>query len=274
MTAATATTTTVLPRGRELSARVGVLGGLQQTLTMAWRTVIRVRHNPQELADISFMPIMFTLLFTYVFGGAISGSRSDYLQFMIPGMLVMSMLFATLNVGTGINTDLSKGMFDRLRSLPIARWAPFAGRILGDQFKQIWSVLLIIGVGLILGFRPESWPGVLGASVLLLVFAAAFSWVPVLVGIMARDAEKVQIFGFAVILPLNFVSGVFAPTDTMPGWLDAFAQVNPVGILLIAARSLVDGEPDTAAVVWSLVWAAGIVLVFGALSVRALKRRV
>jgi ABC-2 type transport system permease protein/oleandomycin transport system permease protein len=270
---ATTTISTAVPRVPQLSSRVGLVAGLRQTLTMAWRTVIRVRHNPQELADISFMPVMFTLLFTYVFGGAISGSRQSYLQFMIPGMLVMSMLFATLNVGQGINTDLNKGMFDRLRSLPIARWAPFAGRILGDQFKQAWSVALIIGVGMILGFRPESWSGVLGAAVLLLVFAAAFSWVSVLVGIVAKDAEKVQIFGFAVILPLNFISGVFAPTDTMPGWMDAFAQVNPVGILLIASRGLIDGEPDAAAVSWSLVWAAGIVVVFAALSVGALKRR-
>lgn len=270
----TAATTTLPPR--QLSARVGFFQGISQMFTLAWRSTVSVKHEPKQLADISFQPIIFTLLFTFVFGGAISGDRHAYLQFMIPGMLVMSMLFATINVGIGLNTDLSQGVFDRFRSLPIARWAPLAGRIIGDQFKQVWSVLLVVGVGLLLGFRPEKgFLGVLAAGLLLLVFAIAFSWVPTLVGVAADQAEKVQVFAFAVILPLNFVSGVFAPVESMPSWLQAFAEVSPVAILLKACRGLMNGGVGvTSAVVWSLIWAAVIAIVFGALSVRALKKRI
>ncbi|WP_199824050.1 ABC transporter permease [Streptomyces sp. NBRC 109706] len=261
--------------GAEPGARVGLAEGVRQSLTLAWRTLVQVRHNPFELSDFSIQPIMFVLLFTYVFGGAIAGSVHDYLTFMLPGMIVMNMLFVTLYVGQGLNTDLTKGVFDRLRSLPIARWAPLAGRIAADQVKQAWSILLVFVVGLILGFRLGS-PGPIGmlaAVVLLLVFALAFSWVAVLVGLLAKDAERVQIFGFTALFPLTFVSNVFVPTDTMPGWLQAFVDINPVSILAEACRGLMLGGAVAAPVLKSLAWAVAIAAVFAPLSVWVFKRK-
>ncbi|GAA5108040.1 ABC transporter permease [Haloechinothrix salitolerans] len=259
----------------ELSPRVTPIEGLRQTLTLAWRTVVQVRHNPWEMSDFSIQPIMFVLLFTYVFGGAIAGDTQRYLTFMLPGMLVMNMLFVTLYVGQGLNTDLTKGVFDRLRSLPIARWAPLAGRITADQVKQLWSIVLVLGVGAILGFRVETnIAGLLGAVLLLLAFALAFSWVAVLVGVMAKDPERVQIFGFTALFPVTFVSNVFVPTHTMPGWLQPFVDVNPVSILADACRGLMIGGEVAQPVLGSLLWALAIVLVFAPLSVWAFKRRV
>src|SRR5215475_5880179 len=194
MTAIPATTTPPA-----LSPRVSPAEGVRQTLTLAWRTIVQVRHNPWELGDFSIQPIMFVLLFTYVFGGAIGGSPGAYLTFALPGILVMNMLFVTMYVGTGLNTDLTKGVFDRLRSLPIARWAPLTGRITADLVKQAWSIALLLVVGTILGFRfGTSFTAVLAAIALILVFALAFSWVLVLVGILAQDPEKVSLISFAV----------------------------------------------------------------------------
>nr|WP_083459683.1 ABC transporter permease [Jiangella muralis] len=279
------TVTAARPAPAELSPRVGVGEGVRQTMTLAWRTIVQVRHNPWELGDYSIQPIMFVLLFTYVFGGAIAGSTSEYLTFALPGIIVMNMLFITMYVGTGLNTDLTKGVFDRLRSLPIARWAPMAGRILADQVKQAWSIFLLLAIGMVLGFRIGTgvW-SLLAAVGLLLLFALAFSWVSVLVGVLAKDPEKVQLFGFTALFPVTFVSNVFAPTSTMPGWLQPIVENNPVTILSDACRALMVGDDTigtewhvasaTTPVVQSLIWAAAIAAVFAPLSVWALRRRV
>jgi oleandomycin transport system permease protein len=270
-----ATTTTVARPGARPATRPGPLEGLRQTATLAWRTLVQIRHNPWELGDFSFQPIMFVLLFTYVFGGAIAGSTGEYLTFALPGIIVMNMLFVTMYVGMGLNTDLTKGVFDRLRSLPLARWAPMAGRITADLVKQAWSIALLLAVGAILGFRiGTSWLQLLAAVLLLLVFALAFSWLSVLVGVLARDPEHVQLFGFTALFPITFVSNVFVPSDTMPGWLQSVVDVNPVTILADATRGLMVGGPVAAPVTGSLVWAAVIVAVFGPLSMWAFKRRV
>ena len=258
-----------------LSPRVSPVEGLRQTLTLAWRTLVQVRHNPFELLDFSIQPIMFVLLFTYVFGGAISGSTAAYLTFALPGIIVMNMLFVTMYVGTGLNTDLTKGVFDRLRSLPIARWAPLAGRIAADLVKQAWSIALLLAVGMLMGFRiGTNLAGLFGAFALLLVFALAFSWVSVLVGVLAKDPEHVQIFGFTALFPLTFVSSVFVPTSEMPGWLQAFVKVNPVTILADATRGLLVAGPVATPVIQTLLWAVIITVVFAPLAVWAFKRRV
>jgi oleandomycin transport system permease protein len=263
------------PAVQALPERVSVGDGLRQTLVLAWRTLVQIRHNPYELLDFSIQPIIFVLLFTYVFGGAISGSVGEYLTFVLPGIIVMNMLFVTMYVGLGLNTDLTKGVFDRLRSLPIARWAPLAGRITADMVKQAWSIALLVGVGMILGFRIEtSLLGLLGAVALLLSFALSFSWVAVLVGVLADSPEKVQIYGYTALFPITFVSSAFAPAETMPGWLQAVVEVNPVTFLSDACRGLLIGGPVAEPAAWSLLWAAAIAVVFAPLSVWALKRRV
>jgi len=249
--------------------------GIRQTLTLAWRTIVQVRHNPWELGDFSIQPIMFVLLFTYVFGGAIAGSTGEYLTFALPGIIVMNMLFVTMYVGMGLNTDLTKGVFDRLRSLPIARWAPLAGRIMADQVKQAWSIALLLTVGAILGFRiGTSFMGLIGAVALLLVFALAFSWVSVLVGVTAKDPEHVQIFGFTALFPVTFVSNAFVETDTLPGWLQTWVKVNPVTKLSDATRGLLVGGPVAEPLMASLMWAVVIAGVFVPLAMWAFKRRV
>lgn len=257
-----------------LRPRVSPLEGLRQTLTLAWRTLVQIRHNPWELGDFSFQPIMFVLLFTYVFGGAIKGSTGAYLTFALPGIIVMNMLFVTMYVGLGLNTDLTKGVFDRLRSLPIARWAPLTGRITADLLKQAWSIALLLGVGFILGFRlGTNLAGLVGAVALLLFFALAFSWVSVLVGVLARDPEKVQLFGFTALFPVTFVSNVFVPVETMPGWLQGVVKANPVSILSDAARGLLVGGPTVGPVLASILWGIGIMAVFAPLSMWGFKRR-
>lgn len=271
MTAATVTA----PRPAGARRRIGPLDGLRHTRTLAWRTIVRTKENPAELGELAAQPIIFTLLFTYVFGAAISGDRGSYLQFMIPGMMVMTMLSTTLQVGQGLNTDLNTGVFDRLRSLPIARWAPLAGRILADQTKQVWGIVLVLIVGMILGYRPgNGFLGFLGAALLMLVFALALSWVAVLIGVTSPDAERVQMFGMVVVLPISFISGVFAPTATMPGIFQVFADINPVGNLLEASRGLANGGPVAESLTWTLAWCAILVIIFAPLAVRALNKRV
>ena len=260
--------TTVEPRIRPIVA-------VRNTGTLAWRTLVQIKHNPFELIDFSVQPIMFLVLFTYVFGGAIAGSTSEYLVFGLPGIIVQNLLFATMNTGVGLNTDITGGVFDRLRSLPIARFSPLAGRILADVIKQAWAVALLLAVGTMLGFRFGTGPlDVLAAFGLLLVFAFAASWMSVLVAMLVSKPDKVQIFGFALLFPLTFASNAFAPTASMPGWLQAWVKVNPVTILADATRGLLTGGPVATPVARSLLWAAILLAVFAPLSVWAFRRRV
>jgi ABC transporter DrrB family efflux protein len=257
-----------------LSTRVTPLQGVRQTLSLAWRTLVQIKHNPFELIDFSVQPVMFLLLFTYVFGGAISGSPHQYLTFALAGIIVQNSLFTTLNTGVGLSTDLEKGFFDRLRALPIARFSPLAGRIVADLVKQAWSVAMLLGVGALLGFRVGTNVfGVFGAFGLVLISTLAISWAIVLVSMIVASPEKVQIFGFIVLFPLTFTSNAFVPTVSMPGWLQAWSNVNPVTILSDAIRGLLVSGPVATPALQSLLWALGFTVVFAPLAVRAFKRR-
>jgi oleandomycin transport system permease protein len=256
------------------ASRVGIAQALRQTRALAWRSILQIRRNPFELGDYSIQPIIFLVLFLYVFGGAIAGSTEDYLRFMLPGIIVMNMIFVTVYVGHGLNTDLTKGIFDRFRALPIARAAPLAGRITADLVKQAWSILLLLIVGFLLGFRMEApWYGLIGMSALLLVFALAASWVMVLLGVLARDPEHVQLFGFTAMFPATFVSNIFVPAKTMPGWLQVVVAINPVSMLADASRGLLLGGPVLAPAAGAMLWALGITAVFAPASLWALRRR-
>ena len=255
--------------------RVTPAVAVRNTGTLAWRTLVQIKHNPFELIDFSVQPLMFLILFTYVFGGAIAGSTSEYLAFGLPGIIVQNLVIATMNTGVGLNTDISKGVFDRLRSLPISRYSPLAGRVIADVIKQAWAVALLLGVGMLLGFRVGTGPlDVLAAFGLLLLFAFAASWMSVLVAMLVATPEKVQLFGFTLLFPLTFASNAFAPTATMPGWLQAWVKVNPVSILADAVRGLLSGGPVAGPVTRSLAWAAALLLIFAPLSVRAFRHRV
>ena len=263
---------------RALTPRVGLAGGLRQTFSLAWRTLVQIRHNPFELVDFSVQPVMFLLLFTYVFGGAIGGSPHAYLMFALPGIIVQNSLFTTLNTATGLSTDLKEGFFDRLRSLPIARFAPLSGRILADLAKQTWAIALLLGIGAIMGFRfgPDTRQplGALAATGLVLLSTLAISWALVLVSMLAANPEKVQIFGFVVLFPLTFTSDAFVPTASMPGWLQAWSKANPVSVISEAVRGLMVGGPVARPAVESLLYAVAFTVVFAPLAVRAFKRRV
>ncbi|WIM97975.1 ABC transporter permease [Actinoplanes oblitus] len=247
---------------------------VRNTATLAWRTLVQIKHNPVELIDFSIQPVMFLLLFTYVFGGQMAGSPQEYLTFALAGIIVQNLLFATMNTGVGLNTDISKGVFDRLRSLPIARFAPLAGRIVADVIKQGWAVALLLGVGMLLGFRITTGPvEVLGAFALLLGFALAASWISVLVAMLVDEPDKVQIFGFVLIFPITFASSAFVRPETMPGWLRGFVRINPASVLSDAVRGLLTGGPVARPVLESVLWALALLAVFAPLSVRAFRRR-
>ena len=259
-----------------LAPRLSPLDGLQQTLQLAWRTLVQIKHNPGEVVDFSVQPVMFLLLFVYVFGGAIGGSTHAYLTYVLPGIIVQNSLFTTLNTATGLSTDLKEGFFDRLRSLPIARFAPLAGRITADLVKQAWAIALLFALGTAMGYRVGSSGalGVLAASGLVLLVTLAVSWALVLVGMLASTPEKVQIFGFVVLMPLTFTSGAFVPTSSMPGWLQAWSKANPVSILANAARGLMNSGAVAHPAAESLLYAVALTVVFAPLAVAAFRRRV
>jgi len=260
-----------------LARRVGPVEALRQTFSLAWRTLVQIRHNPLELIDFSIQPVMFLLLFTYVFGGAIGGSPHAYLMFALPGIIVQNSLFTTLNTATGLATDLEKGFMDRLRSLPIARFAPLSGRILADLAKQTWAIVMLLGIGAILGFRFGAGAGrplgVIAAFGLVLISTLAISWALVLVSMLAANPEKVQIFGFVVLFPITFTSDAFVRTASLPGWLQAWAKANPVSLISDAMRGLMVSGPAGRPAVESLLYAAAFTLVFAPLAVRAFMRR-
>jgi oleandomycin transport system permease protein len=258
------------------SLRLSPFDGIRQSVQLSWRTLVQIKHNPAEVIDFSIQPVMFLLLFVYVFGGAIGGSQHAYLTYVLPGIIVQNTMFTTMNTATGLATDLEKGFFDRLRSLPIARFSPLAGRMVADLAKQTWAIALLLAIGAIMGFRigPHGALGTLAMFGLVLVCTLAVSWALVLVGMLAANPEKVQIFGFVVLFPLTFTSGAFVPTSSMPGWLQAWSKANPVTLIAEASRGLVGTGPIARPAIEALVYAAVFTAVFAPLAVRAFRRRV
>jgi ABC transporter DrrB family efflux protein len=245
-----------------------------QYLTLTWRGVVKIRHNPLVLADVMLGPAVFLVLFVYVFGGAIDGSTRDYLRYVLPGMLGLMTLLATMGVGVALNQDLERGVFDRFRSLPMARSAPLVGAIGGDVVRQVVAIAALIGFGTLLGFRFETGVAhVLAACGLAVAFAVSLSWVWVLLGLVMKDAQSVQGLGALIIFPLAFASNIFVDPATMPGWLRAFVAVNPIRHLMDAMRGLMLGGPVAGPVLWTVLWMAGFVAVFAPLALTAYRRR-
>lgn len=228
-------------------------GVVSASLTLGWRAMLKIKHVPFQMFDVTIMPIMFTLLFTFIFGGAISGSPQEYLHRLIPGILVQTIVFITVYTGVGLNSDIQKGLFDRFRSLPMWQPAPVVGALLGDLFRYSVAAVMVLIVGLILGFRPDAGPlGVLLAFALVLFFASAISWIWIIIGMKVKNPESVMTTSFIFLMPLTFASDIFVPLDTMPDWLQTIVGNNPVTHLAAASRGLMHGEPVLDHVAWVL----------------------
>jgi ABC-2 type transport system permease protein len=238
-------------------------------LTFGWRGMLKVKHVPEQLIDATLTPVLFLLMFTYMFGGALAGSTTEYLQFVLPGVLVISVLFTTVYSGVALNTDVTKGVVDRFRSLPIARPAPLLGAVLGDSARYLVASTVIVVLGVIMGFRPDAGVGgVLAAMALVIVFSFGLSWVFTTLGLVLRSPNAVMNAGFMGIFPLTFLSNVFVDPETLPGWLQAFVDVNPVSHLVTASRGLMEGTASAGDILLVLGAAAAITAIFLPLTVR------
>ncbi len=228
---------------------------VRHSIALARRGLIKTMRTPEALIDVTLQPIIFLLLFVYLFGGAITGSTHQYLQFVLPGLLVQSILFGSVAIGVNLNTDIEKGVFDRFRSLPIARSAPLMGAVLADVIRYVILSVVLVGFGYVMGFRVTTNPiYAVAACVLAICFALCLCWLSVFVGMLARTSGAVQGILFLTMFPLTFGSNVFVKTDTMPGWLQAFVKVNPATHLTSAVRGLMLGGPIASPVLWTLFW--------------------
>ena len=215
---------------------------LSNALVFGWRAFLKFRHVPEQLFDLVMTPIMFTLLFTFVFGGALAGSPREYLQFFLPGILVQTVVFNAVYSGMGLSTDLGKGLFDRFRSLPIWSLAPFAGLMVGDVLRHLIAASIILTIGVIFGYRPEAGIlGVVAAFALLIVIGFGTGWVFIVLGLMISTPTTVMTLGFTFLFPIVFASNIMVDPATMPGWLRGFVEVNPVSLMTTAIRGLMGG---------------------------------
>ncbi|HEU0257641.1 MAG TPA: ABC transporter permease [Microbacteriaceae bacterium] len=269
------TPTTITPVGeRRLVGHVGLGQTLANTLTMAHRGLLKIKRTPEQLIDVTVQPVLFTLMFTYLFGGAIAGDPLKYLPFFLPGILVQTVLTTSVVTGVQLREDMDKGVFDRFKSMPIARIAPLSGALLADTVRYGIATVLTFLVGYIMGFRPGGGlGGVVVAGVFVIVVSWALSWLFAFFGVIARTAASVQGISLVILFPLTFLSNAYVPTKTMPGWLQAFVNVNPISHLVTAARDLTTHGTAGIDLLWAIVGAAIVVAVFAPLTVRAYMRR-
>ena len=249
-------------------------GALTASLTFGWRGMLKVKHVPEQLIDVTATPVLFVLMFTYMFGGAIAGSTSEFLQCRLPGIMVMSVLFPTIYSGVALNTDMPKGVVDRFRSLPIPRPAPLVGAVLGDSVRYLAGAVVVLAVGMAVGYRPEAGAGgVVAAVALIVVFAFGLAWVFTTLGALMRTPSAVMNAGFMAIFPLTFLSNAFVDPSTLPGWLETVVDVNPVSHLVSAVRGLMDGTGAGSDVVFVLVATAALTAVFSPITMWLYRRR-
>jgi oleandomycin transport system permease protein len=247
---------------------------LRHGATLAWRGIVKTINSPEALIDVTLQPVIFLLLFVYVFGGAISGDTSSYLQFALPGVLVQTVVFASAGTGTGLADDLQSGIFDRFRSLPISRAAPLLGAISADLVRYLVSGVIMLVLGSLLGFRISGSPlDVIAALGMVMAVAFALCWVFTALAMVVKQPRSVQGLSALVMLPLTFGSNVFVPADTMPGWLRAFVEINPVSKVADAVRGLLTGGPVAGPATAGLIAAAVITAIFAPLAVVLYQRR-
>jgi ABC-2 type transport system permease protein len=248
-------------------------GPVAASLTFGWRAMLKIKHVPEQLFDVTMFPIMFTLLFTYLFGGALEGSPTEYIQVLAPGILVQTVVFITMYAGMGLNNDIKKGVFDRFRSLPIWRPAPMVGLLLGDAVRFILAALVVLVLSLIIGFRPDGGVlGVVAGIALTIVFAFSISWIWTLLGLVMRTPEAVLNTSMTVLFPLIFASNIFVDPATMPGWLESVVNLNPITHLTSAVRGLMGDGAETSDLIWVFASAAVLIAIFAPLTMRRYSR--
>ncbi|MGW1658697.1 ABC transporter permease [Streptomyces atratus] len=241
-------------------------GALSTSLALGWRALVKIKRSPGQMFNATITPVMFMLIFTYLFGGAISGSSREYLQFLLPGVLVQGVLFISTQTGVALTTDLQQGIFDRFKSLPIWRPSPLTGALIGDVVRYMISSVVVVAVGLALGFRPDGGPlGVIGGVLLAVLFGFCVSWIWTFLGLVLRTPQAVSGLGMMLLSLLTFASNIFAEPTTMPGWLKAFVDINPIGYVVTASRSLMNGD-GTSDVGPALISCAVLMIVFVPLS--------
>ncbi|MEU7794246.1 ABC transporter permease [Micromonospora tulbaghiae] len=274
MTTTTRTAAATPSRAGTAHAAGRPFGMARHSLALAGRSLIKTIRTPEQLLDVTLQPIVFVLIFVYLLGGAVAGSQHEYLQFLLPAIMVQTVLFASIATGVSLNTDVEKGVFDRFRSLPIARSAPLVGSVVGDLVRFVVSIVVLLGFGYALGFRIGTDPlSALTACLLTIAFAFAVSWIGVLLGVLMRSPGAVQGTAFLLLFPLTFGTNMMVPTDTLPGWLQWWVGVNPVADVMEAGRGLMVGGPVAGPVTRSLLWTVAIIAVFAPLAVRAYRRR-
>jgi ABC-2 type transport system permease protein len=254
-------------------ARPAPPGPLSASLTFGWRALLKIKHVPEQLFDVTMFPIMFTLLFTFLFGNALAGSTSAYAEFAIPGVLVQTVAFLTVYTGIALNTDIAKGVFDRFRSLPIWRQSVLTGALFADLARYTFAAMVVFVLGVTLGFRPDNVFGVLIAFVLMLAFALSLTTIWTILGMTLRTPEAVMQVSMSVLFPVVFLTNIWVSETTMPGWLQAIVKVNPVTRVVIAVRELTDGSASATNVGWALLSCAVIIAVFTPITLRLYNKK-
>nr|WP_198152051.1 ABC transporter permease [Kibdelosporangium sp. MJ126-NF4]CEL23302.1 ABC daunorubicin resistance transporter, transmembrane permease component [Kibdelosporangium sp. MJ126-NF4]CTQ94464.1 ABC daunorubicin resistance transporter, transmembrane permease component [Kibdelosporangium sp. MJ126-NF4] len=269
------TTATMTPAPMTPPRRISPAQAMGHGFTLAGRNLRKIVKNPEQLIDVTLQPLIMLVMFTYLLGGAISGGNRDaYLQLLLPGLMVQTVLFASLGTGIGLATDISKGVFDRFRSMPIARSAPLLGAVFGDILRYVITLAILVGVGVIFGFRIHTDPvSVLLDFALMVVFGLCLCWISVWVGMLVKSPQAVPGVMVAFIMPLTFVSNVFVETSTLPAWMQAFTDVQPVTLLTEVNRGLLNGGPVAGPLLGSIAWMVGLVAVFYPLAMVAYRRR-
>jgi ABC-2 type transport system permease protein len=254
-------------------ARTSVGETIGQTFSMAWRALKKMRRNPEQFFDVTLQPLLFTAMFAYIFGGAISGSVHNYLPLLIPGIVAQTVLTTCMSTGVQLREDMEKGVFDRFKALPIARIAPLAGPMMADLVRYLIAAGLTFVMGVVIGYRPGGGVlGVLGAILLAIFTGWAIAWIFTFIGTIARNARSVQGISMLVLFPLTFLSNAFVPIRTLPGALAAFVRVNPVSHLVSASRDLANLGVISGEVGWTLLAGLAVIVIFAPLSVYSYKR--
>jgi len=245
-----------------------------QTMAMAWRALVKMRRKPEQFFDVLIQPLLFTAMFAFIFGGAISGSVENYLPVLIPGILAQTALTVCMATGVQLREDMDKGVFDRFKSLPIARFAPLAGPMIADLLRYGIASVLTLLTGLAIGYRPGGGvAGCVAGIALTVVSGWSLAWIFSWLGTLARSAQAVQGYSMMIMFPLTFLSNAFVPAETLPDWLEAFVRVNPVSHVVSAVRALFNEGAVTADVGWALAGCAVVIAVFAPLAVRSYARR-